>query len=798
MVWQAVTRLEQDNRTEIFLPRDSAVSRTLAAMQRDFGNDAVHLVVAEGDVFTPAYLERLRSLHGAFEALKVELPLQTARPATSGANEKAFDDFGSDDPGWGDEAGGGIFEQVLSLVNVRQTRSIDGGLAVGGLLDTWPGTGALPALKRRVLADPTLAGRLVGRNATHALLVLRTGEQDEAQSRAVVEAVREVLEQHDREGFRLLLAGLPAFNADMGAGIMHDNARALLMLGAVMFVCMTLIFRHRIGILAPLLVVGQGSAWTYGSMAMAGVPQTMITGMVGCLVMIVGIGSSVHVQSVYRDLRRDGHPNTSAIVEALASTGMPILYATLTTCFGFLGFLFASMPPIQHVGVFGALGVLYILINTLILVPALLSYNRSSLGAQPAGPRGDFIARVLQACDQLSKGPRARRWVTLGVSLSVSVAAGLSATTVQTGYDPMEWFPESEDMVRATRAIDAHVGGGATVELLIAPNEGRDIRDRELLLGLAALERHIRDYRDPRLGALVASTSSVLDVLRETWRALHGGQASHYRLPDTQRGVHDAFMLFQNAGPDELKRLVTVDLQRAIMTVRVKWLDAAAYGPLTEHIAQGAREHLTSLAVVHPTGSVFNMYEVVAHILGDLLRSFGTALVLVTLMMVGLLRDLRLGLIAMAPNLWPILLMVGVMGAFGIPMELTNVLLASIAIGIAVDDTIHFLHHFRRHHELHGDVDAAIAHAFSHAGRAMVVTSFVLALGFGSFLFAWMGNTRIFGLLAAVAVVGALVADLIITPALLRVSYRSRTRSRSPEAPRAAEKGLPVQRLNAR
>jgi predicted RND superfamily exporter protein len=133
----------------------------------------------------------------------------------------------------------------------------------------------------------------------------------------------------------------------------------------------------------------------------------------------------------------------------------------------------------------------------------------------------------------------------------------------------------------------------------------------------------------------------------------------------------------------------------------------------------------------------------------------------------------------MVPNLLPIMMIMGVMGLLGVPIDMSNLLIASIAIGIAVDDTIHFLHHFSTAYERSGSVEAAIGHTFRHSGRALVSTSVILTLGFCVYVTAEMANLARFGMLVALTVVFALVIDLLLTPALLRVTYRDKPAPRS-------------------
>ena len=165
------------------------------------------------------------------------------------------------------------------------------------------------------------------------------------------------------------------------------------------------------------------------------------------------------------------------------------------------------------------------------------------------------------------------------------------------------------------------------------------------------------------------------------------------------------------------------------------------------------------------------MLTTVSSLIRNIIKSFSVAVLIITLLMIALLRDFRLGLIAMVPNLLPILVVGGFMGFVDIPIDMANLLIASIAIGIAVDDTIHFLYHFKVKHAATGNVEASLKDAFYHAGRAMVSTTMILSLGFAVYMASNMVSILRFGLLIAMTVVLALVIDLIFAPALIRVSH---------------------------
>ncbi|MCO4745196.1 MAG: MMPL family transporter [Proteobacteria bacterium] len=775
-VQQVATRLTVDTSQRDFLASGSVAIESLEALHESFGTDEVFLVLVDGDVFSMGFLDKLKALHDDLERIDVTL-VETAAPEMGAAlreEGRLEDDWGGfgDDLGWGEQEGGSVIETVTSLVNVRDTVWLDGTLNVGGLLDTWPTEQELPALKKRVLADSKWVGNVVDADGEHAVLVVKSVPLPQRDLDEVFVALMEVVDAHNSEDFPIQVGGPPALFTTLNMVAAGDFLRLGAIVSVVLVVCMFVMFRRPIGVLGPLGAVGHAVAWTLGIMVIMGRPMTIVSAILWPFLLCVGIGGTIHIQSVYRDSRRDGLSVEDAVVQAVATTGVPVLLTSATTVVGLLSFWFASAPAIQELGLLAAFGVSAAWVQAMTWLPAVLSFAHAPLGggSQQAG-EVDMLDRVTGFGSALSDS-RGRRTLVLAFSAVMVVSAIGFTTTLDVTHDSKGFLPADDPVVAAVDALDAHIGGTNTMSMVIEVPDGGDVRDRELMLGIEKLEQHLLDYVDPETGEhIVTHTSGSLDVVRESWRALNGGEREFFMVPDTQRGVIDSFTLFETGSREALRRVMTLDHKKGLLSLRVKWRDSRAYRPLVEHMYEGIDTHIGEMAIVRPTGSVLNHHAVESALIGDLTRSFGAAAMVITLLMMLMLGEIKLGLLAMIPNLAPIAMVLGSMGFLGINLDVQNLLVASIVIGIAVDDTVHFMHQFRAHRHMHGRTDAAIAHAFSHAGRAIVTTSVVLILGFMSLALGVMVSTKIFALLTASAVGWALFADLVLAPALLRAAY---------------------------
>jgi uncharacterized protein len=813
-----------DTSVEAFSNPEDHTQAILERYRDQFGRDDFFILLVEGEVFSLPFLERLKALHERLESLNIEVKSlgerkidrlkktkgeaftqrlvqriqasKTHQSASTGhddaLDEGGFDEegFGEEDgdDGWGDEEGGTVIEEVSSLINARKTTGTTEGIDVGEWCDPMPRAETLDAFKRAVLADETLVGQVVGRRGRHAVISIRAHFMSEADTIRVNVAIKEIARELEAPdgSFKVHSSGLPELNSTLKVSIL-STLRVLLIISILLMISvLTFQFRHWIAVLSPMVVVALAAQNTFALMSLLGMPVTMLSNILPAFIFCVGIGDSVHLLSVYRDHFKTHHDTRRAIIETVAMTGTPVLFTSLTTIVGLLSFRFASIPAIQDMGTAGAFGIAAACFHSLFFLPAVLTFNKKSSFGLTSVESERKVDRIDRMIDLLADsraglddhgGPRPesiserrRRVSTLWLGALMTLIACIGVSQLRVWHNPLSWLPKDNPTKASFQMMDDEVSGTANIQLLITGG-ALGLKDIELLKGVEALEKHIKAYRHPTEGDIIGNSININDVIMETRRALHQGDLSAYRLPDDPEELAQLLFLFENTGPDQLRRLATNDLNESQMTIRLKWLEATSYLGLTEHISRGIKKYIPPHAQIEPTGSVYTLVSTVGALLLDLIRSFGAALIVITLIMIFLLRSFKLGFISMIPNLIPILWLMGMMGFLEMPIDMNNILIASIAIGLAVDDTIHLLHHYRIFYEESADPFLAIHHSLKHAGRAMVSTSLILSLGFFAYLGSDMKNIQTFGLLIGLSALVAMLVDLIFAPAFLRTFY---------------------------
>ncbi len=279
-------------------------------------------------------------------------------------------------------------------------------------------------------------------------------------------------------------------------------------------------------------------------------------------------------------------------------------------------------------------------------------------------------------------------------------------------------------------------------------------------------------------------TLSLVDIVKETHQALNGNDPAFRVLPTDRALVAQELLLFENGGAEDLEELVDTEYSKARISIRAPFVDAMSYGPFIAQMESGMQRIFGDDVGVQMTGFMPVLAAVVSAVIVSMGRSYAFALIIITPMMMLLLRSPKLGLISMIPNLMPVVFVLGLMGWLGWPLDASTIMIGAMVIGLAVDDTIHFMHKFQIYYVQHRDSRRATRETLSSTGAALLFTTLVLGAGFYVLGLATMVNTQRFGMLAGTATLVALLADVVVAPALMALfTAREQERERRDELP---------------
>ena len=252
---------------------------------------------------------------------------------------------------------------------------------------------------------------------------------------------------------------------------------------------------------------------------------------------------------------------------------------------------------------------------------------------------------------------------------------------------------------------------------------------------------------------------------------LNEGRTEFYSVPDNRQLVAQELILFENSGTDDLEDVTDSQYSVGRISLKARWNDALHFHDFLANLAVDI-EPLVGDAEIQMTGLLKVMSKTVDAVLVSVSRSYVIAFAIITPLMILLIGNLRIGLASMIPNLAPILMVLGLMGWMGWPMDMFTLMVGGVAIGLVVDDTIHFMHNFRRYHLQSDDISEAVRLTLRTTGRALLFTSTVLTVAFSIYMLSEMQSLNKFGALAALAIALAFVLDILVSPALMALLMR--------------------------
>jgi predicted RND superfamily exporter protein len=635
--------------------------------------------------------------------------------------------------------------------------------------------GGVPAPDRARLAerarhDPLWRGQLVSPDGRAGAILVHLASTEAARGEAAVRALREALAPWEARGFRFHLVGGPVEFVVAGGELARVTARLVPAMVAVVAVALALAFRSLAAAGAVLGCVGLAVLGTVGLQGALGWPRNTLTEVLPPLVLVMGVCDAVHLLAAHAAMTARGLAPAEAMRAAARRVARPCVLTTLTTAAGFASFATSELGSFARFGALAASGVVLALVVSFgVLPPLAVRLPVARAGAEVAGRR---VGRALARGGNLARR-RAGTVVALAAVAAALGAAGFATLRVEARFEDL--YGEESQVVRWARAAAVHLREAETLEVALVPPEPRLPPAAATLRAVARLEEE--------LAALpgLAPGVSVLTPLRAVHGLLHGAPLP---LDDDGARAASAFRLVRAEEPDLLRRLADPRSGAVRLSLQAEKLPQHALRALVAEAEARARAARPPGHEVVVTGAVVVVGRMIDAIRRTQLESFAAAALLVALLVAAFLRSPAAALLATLPTALAVGVTLGAMGALGIPLDVGSAMVAAAVLGLAVDDAVHLLVAWRVHRERGESPAAAMQSALQDVGRALVATSAALAAGFAVLAAMPWRSVASFGRVAAVAIGVALLANLLLLPALVALSERVRGR-RTPGTRRA-------------
>lgn len=646
---------------------------------------------------------------------------------------------------------------VTSLTNTMDIRESEDGIEIGPLVDEneLPDSPEeLDQLKERVWANDMLKGSIVSEDGTATVVIFTLSDDADIQTVALaVEEKTKALQLPER----IYYAGSPMLITSISRLISADMALlfpiALLVIAFVLFIS----FRSFSGVIMPLLVCIIAIVWVIGIMGFGGFEMSMVSNNIPIVLLAVGSAYTIHV------LHWIGHvknvDSKKAIAIALSSVAIPVMLAALTTMAGFISFIFGSyLKMIRDFGLFTALGTLFAVFLSLVFVPALLSVfaaNKKDLSLHKDFHNLRLHKYVLQPLKEiLINYPKQILWSWI---VLVIIAIG-GITMIERNVDIRNYFRKDNPTRIAEDIMTRKFGGTKPVFVHFKG----DILSPEVLKTMLKTQEYMEQSPD------INSTQSIADLVLSINAAFGTGK----EIPDEKEMIEQLWFLLD--GNENIQKFITSELDEAIIISKFISSDNEAKIEFGESMQKFINKNSTETCTIQITGMPFIDVTMDRSLINSQIWSLLIAVFFVILIVGLILRSLVSGIYAAIPIIAAIIILFGFMGFSKIPLNIATVLVASVAVGIGIDYSIHVITHFKSAIRRGADIAQAISETIEISGKAIIINVFSVSAGFLVLLFSEMVPLEYFGLLISLSMIGSGLGAMTLLPSILILSNRNK------------------------
>jgi predicted RND superfamily exporter protein len=515
-----------------------------------------------------------------------------------------------------------------------------------------------------------------------------------------------------------------------------------------------------------LTIIG-GVGSVFGYMAHLGIPadSNLITLPI-LLAMALSIGYAVHLINAFKFHFRQSGKRKEALITAVGETGWPVLFTAVTTIGGLLSFLFAGIGALRWVGVTSALTVFAVYFYVILLVPVLYSFGKDRQGPAPeASENGSTAAdRTFYRFGELLIKKRVPVIIIAFVIIAAFIP-GILRMTVNLDYFSF-MGKKIPYIARLAEMLDAKIGSLYTYTVMVSFDEPDRFKDPSQMRNLDALARDLGALDLTKKSGTRPRVSSVTEVVKEMHRTLNGDDPAFYSIPDDPDLLAQILFLYEISGGGDLFHRISEDFSTAVLTVELTGYDGNRIAKTVKDAEAAARAHFPGGEPV-VVGTIASFVEMNNKVVYGELKSFAGSFLIIFILLALVFGSFKTALIGMIPNIAPVIIIGGIMGYAKIPLDMLTMTIMPMLLGIAVDDTIHFITHTRLELERTGSYRQGVLNCFGKIGKTLGTTTVILCAMF--FVYALSPIAMLFhvGILSITGMGSALLADYTLTPLLI-------------------------------
>ncbi len=606
---------------------------------------------------------------------------------------------------------------------------------------------------------------LVYNPETDAYVLAITVNKDKMKSKEredVVADIQKVCRAFEQdENVKLHYSGLPYIRVVNSVKIKKELYMFSALALAICIVVLFFFFRSFKAVFVPVLIVIVGVIWAMGMLSLFGYKITLLSGMIPPLLIVIGIPNSIYMLNKFHHEFVSHGNKVKALQRVIIKIGNATFLTNLTTASGFATFMIVKSDILRQFGIIASLNILGLFVLSLLLIPIIFSLIGPPSSKHVGHLDNKFVSVIIQRLIHITRYHRQKVYI---ITIVILVIGLFGITRMKSSGYMVDDIPESDPVYVDLKFFENNFHGLMPLEIMVDTKKPQGVMQLTTFRKIEQLEKRLEAYPE------LSRPTSLLDLLKFSKQAFYNGFERYYSLPNNreknfilqyaQSGEENAELL--HSFLDSTRQTTRISIRvKDVGTKRMKELYTDFYNDIDSVFTSDKYD-------ITVTGSSITAFKGTQYLLKNLFTSLGLAILLISLFMAFMFSSWRMVIMSLTPNVIPLVITAAVMGYSGIPIKASTILVFSIAFGISVDNTIHFLAKYRQELNLtNWDIRESVVLALKETGVSIIYTSVVLFFGFGIFSISNFGGTQAMGILVSLTLLVAVTSNLILLPSLL-------------------------------
>lgn len=611
----------------------------------------------------------------------------------------------------------------------------------------------LKELQQKVESNEMVFGRLVSENEEVSLIIAQIG--DDVFSQDFYNRILDLGKSYEGPE-NIYVAGRPIVEGTMALLGPADMQKMVPIVIVIIMLVLLLLLRSVKNTIFTLLVVFFSTVWTFGLMALVGIPIYAVSTMIPVMLIAIGVAYGIHLYShLEMTLIKNPELNTmDAVKDMLSEMWKPVVMTAVTTAIGFISLLTSQVYPIKYFGLFTAFGVLSAMVLSLVMIPAGLIIFKLPKPRKKLEAQNDEKTGFAQSFSNALLKNRSLSMILTVVIIAVSIF-GMQKVWINSSF--LDKFEKDSDIVMTDKFINENFGGTSMLNLVLESDADDTFKNSTVLRLVDEMQDDVESLD------IVGSSFSLNDYIKRMNKVMNADDEAFNTIPDSRKLIAQYLLLYEMSGdPENLWKVTDYDLRKLNITFQIKSDNSKETNRVIDRIEQ-YNDRFSDIEIeLNYAGSGYTALVFTDLILEGQIASLLLSLVIVIILLSFMFKDIRAGLIGSVPIIITSIISFGVMGLLNIPLSTTTALMSSIAIGIGIDYAVHFIDRYKINLAKTGEVEVSLGNTMYHSGRAILFNAVVVIAGFMVLLFSVFPPNRVLGALVSLNMFTSFIGTLTI------------------------------------